>query len=56
MASTTEEPPEERTVQHLVVRLPADLHAAVKARAKKEERSIAQTIRFALKQYLGEAS
>lgn len=56
MASTTDEPVEQRAAQHLVVRLPPDLHAAVKARAKEEERSIAQTIRFALKRYLGEVS
>jgi hypothetical protein len=39
-------------VKELVVRLPADLHAQVVARAKEEERSIAATIRVALRLYL----
>lgn len=36
----------------LVVRLPPDLHAAVKARAENDERSIAATVRYALRLYL----
>lgn len=39
--------------RELVVRLPNDLHAKVKKRAEQEERSMAATIRVALKQYLG---
>lgn len=39
--------------RELVVRLPDDLHAKVKKRAEQEERSMAATIRVALKQYLG---
>jgi hypothetical protein len=31
--------------------MPADLHAAIKAKAASEERSMAQTIRFALREY-----
>lgn len=38
--------------KELVVRLPTDLHAEVKERAEREERTIAQTIRLALRQYL----
>lgn len=36
----------------IVVRLPLDLHAAVKERADREERSMAATIRLALRRYL----
>lgn len=39
----------------LVVRMPADLHAAIKARAEQDERSMAATIRYALRLYIGEA-
>lgn len=35
----------------VVIRMPADLHRAVKEKAAKEERSMAQAIRFALRQY-----
>ncbi|MGH9229526.1 MAG: ribbon-helix-helix protein, CopG family [Acidimicrobiales bacterium] len=38
--------------KELVVRLPEELHAEVKERAQREERTIAQTIRLALRQYL----
>ena len=38
-------------VSAVVVRMPADLHRAVKEKAAKEERSMAQAIRFALRQY-----
>lgn len=38
--------------KELVVRLPAELHAQVKERAELEERSMASTIRVALRQYL----
>jgi len=45
----------ERKVENkeLVVRIPNDLHAQVKQRAEQEDRTIAATIRVALKQYLG---
>lgn len=44
--------------QPMYVRLPKDLHAAVKARAEADERTMAQTIRLALRIYLewGEAA
>ena len=35
-----------------VIRLPEELHAAVKQRAAIEERSMAQTVRRALRHYL----
>lgn len=38
--------------QATYVRLPHDLHAAVKARAAEEDRTMAQTIRRALRLYL----
>jgi len=38
--------------KELVVRIPVDLHAEVKERAEEEERSISQTVRFALRHYL----
>ena len=36
----------------MYVRLPAELHDAVKARATEEDRTMAQTIRVALRYYL----
>ncbi len=45
---------DEDSIKHLLVRLPADLHEAVKRRAEDEERSMAQTIRHALRRYLEE--
>lgn len=38
--------------KELAVRLPADLHAAVKADGTEQERTVAQTIRLAVRQYL----
>lgn len=38
--------------KEVMVRLPTDLHAQVKERAVEEERSMASTIRIAIKQYL----
>lgn len=38
----------------ILVRLPADLHAAIKAKATREERSMAQAIRHALRIYVGD--
>jgi hypothetical protein len=42
----------DRTEQPMYVRLPADLHRAVKTRAAEEDRTMAQTIRVALRYYL----
>jgi len=39
-------------VQPTYVRLPKDLHEAVKERSAADERTMAQTIRIALKMYL----
>lgn len=39
-----------------VIRMPADLHQAIKSKAAAEERSMAQTIRHALRIYTGESS
>jgi hypothetical protein len=36
-----------------ITELPSDLHDALKKRAKEEERSQAQVVRRALRQYLG---
>lgn len=36
----------------MYVRLPSDLHEAVKERSVQEERTMAQTIRVALRYYL----
>lgn len=38
--------------QPMYVRLPAELHAAVKTRSVQEDRTMAQTIRVALRFYL----
>lgn len=39
-------------LQPTMVRLPVDLHEAVKARAERDDRTMASTIRRAVKQYL----
>lgn len=39
-------------IRPVVIRMPAELHEAVKAKAASEERSMAQAIRYALRQYL----
>lgn len=39
----------------VVIRMPADLHAAIKAKAATEERSFAQVVRRAMRMYLEEA-
>lgn len=36
----------------IVVRMPASLRDALKARAEREDRSMAQTIRYALREYV----
>jgi hypothetical protein len=38
--------------QPMYVRLPVDLHEAVKARSVQEDRTMAQTVRVALRYYL----
>lgn len=40
------------SVQPTYVRLPVELHAEVKRRAEADERTMAQTIRLALRYYL----
>jgi predicted HicB family RNase H-like nuclease len=45
--------PETTEIHSVMVRMPADLHEAIKAKAATNERSVAQTIRFALRQYAG---
>jgi len=42
--------------QPTYVRLPKDLHEAVKQRASEEERTMAQTIRLALRYYLSKTT
>jgi len=42
----------ERTHQPLVVRLPKDMHEQVKRQADEEERTMAQVVRRALRDYL----
>lgn len=37
--------------QAVVIRMPRELHEAIKAKAAKEERSMAQAMRYALRQY-----
>ena len=41
-----------RREQPTYVRLPTELHEAVKARSQEEDRTMAQTIRVALRYYL----
>lgn len=43
---------EAKKVQPTYVRLPSELHQAVKERATAEDRTMAQTIRVALRHYL----
>jgi predicted HicB family RNase H-like nuclease len=38
-------------VRPVVIRMPSELHQAVKAKAATEERSMAQAIRYALRLY-----
>lgn len=42
--------------QPMYVRLPRELHDAVKTRSEQDERTMAQTIRLALKFYLQETA
>ncbi len=44
--------PETTEIHPVMVRMPAELHEAVKAQARRDERSVAQAIRFALRQYV----
>ena len=48
----TSKTPETRTEQPMYVRLPTELHEAVKTRSQADERTMAQTIRLALRYYL----
>lgn len=48
----TKRTPDPSTERPMYVRLPAELHEAVKARATEEDRTMAQTIRVALRYYL----
>jgi predicted HicB family RNase H-like nuclease len=43
---------ETQQFQQVMVRMPPELHAEVKQRAEDEERSVAQTIRRAVRLYL----
>jgi plasmid stability protein len=45
--------PEVTEIRSVVVRMPADLHEALKSRASGDERSMAQAIRHAVRQYVG---
>jgi len=40
--------------EHVMVRLAPDLYEQLKAEADRDERSIAQTVRLAIKRYLSE--
>jgi hypothetical protein len=44
--------PRSANIHPVMVRMPAELHEAVKAKAAKDERSVAQAIRFALRTYV----
>jgi predicted HicB family RNase H-like nuclease len=37
----------------VMIRMPSDLHTAIKEKARAEERSMAGTIRHALREYVG---
>jgi Ribbon-helix-helix protein, copG family len=39
-------------IRPVVIRMPAELHAAIKAKAAKDHRSMAQAIRLALRSYV----
>jgi hypothetical protein len=43
---------EERGIQPLVVRMPLDLHQAVKERAQEDDLTMAQLVRHAVRDYL----
>lgn len=45
---------DEKTTRELLVRLPVELHTQLKERAEQDDRSIAATVRVALKRYLAE--
>ena len=52
MTRATRPDGEKPVVKEMVVRLPHDLHQQVRERAEEEDRTMSQTIRVALKQYL----
>lgn len=41
-----------KDTQQVIVRMPADLHTALKERAAADERSMSQAIRHAIRRYL----
>ena len=43
--------PKDQPAKPVVIRMPADLHRAIKKKAAAEERSMAQAIRHALRIY-----
>jgi predicted HicB family RNase H-like nuclease len=43
-------------VRPVVIRIPADLHEAIKRKAASEDRSMAQTMRHALRVYAADAA
>ena len=45
---------EKSDVKEFVVRLPRELHEQIQERSSIEERTMSQTIRYALKQYLAQ--
>ena len=46
----------ENELHAVVIRMPADLHEAIKAKAADEERSMAQAIRHALRTYIAQTA
>jgi predicted DNA-binding protein len=52
MAAKTQHKQGETHEQPTYVRLPTELHEAVKSRAKQDDRTMAQIIRVALRYYL----
>lgn len=42
----------DQSLQPTIIRLPRDLHAAVKERAAEDERTMSQTVRIAIRYYL----
>lgn len=50
--TTAEDSPDDANLEKVIVRMPTEMHQAVKARAAAEERSMAQTVRRAVRMYL----
>ena len=51
---TTTESQQAGKLEPVMIRMPAELHAAIKERAEADERSMAGTIRHALREYVGQ--